>query len=51
MDAGIPLTFEMSLGVRKKDSVLATKLDAILSKNKAEIDALLDRFGVLRIKP
>ena len=38
------------MGVRRKDKPLRDRLDAILERRQGEIDAILDRYGVPRIR-
>jgi mxaJ protein len=45
-DAGLPLRFEISMGVRRKDTALARELDAVLSAEGPAIRAILDDVGV-----
>ena len=42
----VPMTFEISMGVRKDDEALLRELDAALVKRAADIRALLDQYGV-----
>lgn len=42
----LPLEFSISLGVRKNDGALRAKLDAVLERRRADIHALLARYGV-----
>jgi quinoprotein dehydrogenase-associated probable ABC transporter substrate-binding protein len=46
----LPFVFDISMGVRREDVALAEELDAILLRRAAEIDALLDEFGVPYVK-
>jgi mxaJ protein len=45
----LPFTFAMALGVARRDTVLRDRLDAILVRRHAEIERLLDRYGVPRV--
>jgi mxaJ protein len=47
-DDGVPLAFDIAVGVRKKDEALAAELDRALAAHRREIDAILDRYGVPR---
>jgi mxaJ protein len=47
--SGLPMTFAIALGVRKGNTELRDRLDAILVRRKAEIDAILDEYGVPRV--
>ena len=42
----LPFVFDISMGVRRDDVLLQEQLDGILLKKGAEIDALLDQYGV-----
>lgn len=42
----LPFVFDISMGVRRGDVLLQEQLDGILLKKGAEIDALLDQYGV-----
>jgi mxaJ protein len=44
--AGIPFTFEISMGVRKGNEQLRSALDEILARNASGIAALLNRYGI-----
>ena len=46
----LPFVFDISMGVRREDVALAEELDAILLRRAAEIDALLDEFGIPYVK-
>lgn len=46
----LPFVFDISMGVRRKDKPLKDRLDAILERRQGEIDAILDRYGVPRIR-
>jgi len=39
-------TFEMSMGVRKADTALKTRLEQVLDRRRDEIRAILEEFGV-----
>ena len=43
---GLPLTFAISMGVRKGNVALRDELETILADRKADIRAILDDFGV-----
>jgi mxaJ protein len=43
---GLPLTFEISMGVRKGNFALHDQLEKILQNRQAEISTILDGFGV-----
>jgi mxaJ protein len=44
----VPFEYSMSVGVRKADIDLQRELDAALSRRRADIDAILDEYGVPR---
>jgi mxaJ protein len=44
-----PMQFDISIGVKKGNAVLRDKLNAILQQHRAEIDQLLDDYGVPRV--
>jgi quinoprotein dehydrogenase-associated probable ABC transporter substrate-binding protein len=46
---GLPFTFGISLGVRRGNTELRDRLDAILKTRKAAIDRILDDYGVPRV--
>jgi mxaJ protein len=45
----LPFTFAMALGVARGDTVLRERLDAILVRRRADIERLLERYGVPRV--
>lgn len=45
---GIPLAYSISMGVRKADDTLRRELDQVIVRRRAEIDRILDAFGVPR---
>jgi mxaJ protein len=45
----LPFTFAIALGVRKDDEPLQRKLDAILRRRRADIDRLLEEYGIPRV--
>ncbi len=46
--SGLPFTFGIALGVRRGNTEFRDELDAILRKRKADIDRILDDYGVPR---
>jgi quinoprotein dehydrogenase-associated probable ABC transporter substrate-binding protein len=46
--AGRPMAFDIAMGVRREDRALRDTLDAIIARRRAEIDRILDDFGVPR---
>jgi mxaJ protein len=49
-DAGIPLVFDIAMGVRHPDEALARQIDRILVRRKRQIDAILSESGVPRVR-
>jgi quinoprotein dehydrogenase-associated probable ABC transporter substrate-binding protein len=47
--SGLRFTFGIAMGVRKGNKKLRDELDAILKKRKADIDRILDDYGVPRV--
>jgi mxaJ protein len=47
---GLRFAFEIGAGVRRGDSARRDALDRILTRRHAEIDAILDRYGVPRVE-
>jgi mxaJ protein len=43
-----PMTFDIAVGVRKDDKVLADELDQALNRRRSEVDAVLKSYGVPR---
>ncbi|HEX8078524.1 MAG TPA: substrate-binding domain-containing protein [Chthoniobacterales bacterium] len=48
-DPHLPFTFSIALGVRKNDKTLRDELDAILTRKRDEIEAILDDYQVPRV--
>ena len=47
LDAGgLPLTFDIGMGVRRGDEALLHELDGVIKSRRREIDAILRRYGV-----
>jgi quinoprotein dehydrogenase-associated probable ABC transporter substrate-binding protein len=48
--AGLPMPFDyaIAMGVRKGDTLLRDRLDEVLARRKADIDAILDDYAVPR---
>ncbi len=44
----LPMTFDIAVGVRKTDDVLAEELDQVIARRRPEIDAILASYGVPR---
>jgi mxaJ protein len=47
----LPMTFDISMGVRREDEALRQDIDGILARRKADIDAILLDYGVPRADP
>jgi mxaJ protein len=45
----LPFVFDISMGVRRGDTALKDRLDAIIEKRRKEIDAILRDYGVPRL--
>jgi mxaJ protein len=45
----LPFVFDIAMAVRRSDTALRDKLDAILEKREKEIDAILRQYGVPRV--
>jgi mxaJ protein len=45
-DGSLPFAFEISMGVRKKDTELKARLEQVLDRKRDEIRAILEDFGV-----
>jgi mxaJ protein len=45
----LPLTFDISMGVRRGEDGLKNELDAALSRRRRDIDRILDQYGVPRL--
>jgi mxaJ protein len=45
----LPFVFDISMGVRRGDSVLRDELNAIIARRREAIDRILDEYGVPRV--
>ncbi|UCI10506.1 substrate-binding domain-containing protein [Mesorhizobium sp. B1-1-8] len=45
----LPMIYDISMGVRREDDALRGDVNGALARHKAEIDALLDQYGVPRL--
>jgi len=45
----VPFVFDIALGLRRGDAALRASLDSILTRRHAEIDELLEQYGVPRL--
>jgi mxaJ protein len=46
----LPFVFDISMGVRRGDDAFREQLEQILARRRAEIDSILDEYGVPRIR-
>lgn len=46
----LPFVFDIGMGVRREDVELKDELDAVLERRAADIDAILEEFGVPRVR-
>jgi mxaJ protein len=49
--SGLPMAFDIAVGVRKGNEALRDEIDAILARKREEIARILDDFGVPRVPP
>ncbi|MGZ8375658.1 MAG: substrate-binding domain-containing protein [Gemmatirosa sp.] len=49
VDAQLPLAFDVSMGVRRKDAALRAEVDAVLRRRHDAVTAILDEYGVPRV--
>jgi mxaJ protein len=49
-DGDLPQAFDIAIGVRRGNDALRTAIDGVLLRRRAEIDRILDQFGVPRIE-
>lgn len=47
---GLPLAFAISMGVRKRDPQLREQIERVLTERQAEVEQILDRYGVPRLE-
>ena len=45
----LPFVFDISMGVRRTDAALRDTLDAILVRRRADVERILDQYGVPRV--
>jgi mxaJ protein len=45
----LPMVWDISMGVRKEDEALRQEIDAALERRRADIDAILNEYGVPRL--
>ena len=46
---GLPFAFDISMGVRKGEQALRDELNGVIVRRRAEIDRILDEYGVPRL--
>lgn len=44
----VPFAYDIAVGVRKTDTTLRARLDSVIVRRRAEIDGILDAYGVPR---
>ena len=44
----VPFAYDIAMGVRKTDTTLRARLDSVIVRRRAEIDGILDAYGVPR---
>lgn len=49
-DAALPFEFDISMGVRRSDAALLGELDSFIERRRADIDRILDDYGVPRVE-
>jgi mxaJ protein len=49
-DPPLPFVFDISMAVRREDAALAAALDDFLVRRRADVNAILDRYGVPRVE-
>ena len=49
--ATLPFAFDIAVGVRRGEEALRDEVDAVLVRRRAEIERLLDDYGVPRVAP
>ena len=45
----LPFVFDISMAVRRDDTARAARIDAFIERRRADIDALLEQYGVPRV--
>jgi mxaJ protein len=45
----LPMVFDISMGIRKEDIALRAELEAAIERRRADIDAILEDYGVPRL--
>src|SRR5690348_4939257 len=47
----VPFAYDIAMGVRKTDTTLRARLDSVIMRRRADIDSILDAYGVPRSTP
>ena len=47
----LPFVYDISMGVRRDDASLKADVEQVMMRRRAEIDAILDEYGVPRVGP
>lgn len=47
----LPFVYDISMGVRRDDAAFKARVEQILAERRAEVDAILDEYGVPRVGP
>jgi mxaJ protein len=47
----LPMVYDIAMGVRRDDPLLMAEVQQILQRRRAEVDAILDEYGVPRVGP
>ncbi len=45
----LPFVFDISMGVRRADSLLARRIDSVITRRRPQIDSILKGYGVPRV--
>jgi mxaJ protein len=45
----MPMVFDISMGVRREDTVFVRQIDEIMDRRRADVDAVLQDFGIPRV--
>ena len=48
-EPGIPLAFDIAMGVRRGDTIRRNQVERVLRDHRAEVDSILDEYGVPRV--
>jgi mxaJ protein len=49
MDDTLPMTFDVSMGVKKGNNALKSEIERVLASRREAIDGILEKFGVPRV--